>query len=129
MGGGLLRKMVSLKVKGPKVAASVAADPPCCWDSFTEDHRRVYDTAEKLLSVESKQELSVALTLATGDIVRIEARHATLRHAVLRSIQTYRRTFSQLASDFFLLQQRRLERGPWAPLESNFRRSKKRLAA
>ena len=90
------------------VDVELTQDRPCTWDHFTQDHYRRYGE-ENLLSAQSKADLACIAHEAEVHIASIEARHATVRRLLLRSIQTWSKTLPQVSSDFLLLRQRILE--------------------
>jgi hypothetical protein len=117
-------RLFRLLDRDPAISAAVCAQPPCLWDDFTKEYRAMFPTDEDVQSEESLLLLETLLQLAANDTVKIEARHATLRRSLLRSIQTWRRSIQDLSTDWLLSQQRVSCRGPWQQLCSDNRRKK-----
>ncbi len=115
-------KLFRLLERDPDTTAAILAAARCLYDDFTRDFRDLFPTDEDLVSEECLLLLQCLAHLASNDTVKIEARHATLRRALLRSIQTWRRSIHCLITDFFLLQQRLAERGPWRRMVRERRR-------
>ncbi len=108
----------------PEVTAAVLRDPPCLWDHFAQDHHRAWP-GESITSPASLQELHLILLFAMNDTVPIEAKHATLRRNLMRSIQTWRRTVFDLSTDWFLLQQRLASKSHVSKVEGKERRPRR----
>ena len=91
---------------------AVAQDPECVLDTFARQVRQHFP-GDAVLSQECANHLKGCLHLMGLDIVRVEARHATLRRVCARSVQTYKKTVRDLSGDLLLLFQRLLQRGPF----------------
>ena len=106
-------RMFLLLLGDPEVEAQVKKDPSCLYDEWAAEHVRQYP-GDMLWSKESLMRLYLQALMAVNQIVKIEARHATLRRALLRALQTHSRNAADLGRDFFLLRQRLAERGVFA---------------
>lgn len=106
----------------------VGSSRACVRDSFSNDHLAKYSSTEALRSPESKAVLHGALVLARCDIGPIEARHASVRRAVMRSVQTWKKSLIQCGADWQLLRQRLLEQGLFPSRLAAKRRGRRHLA-
>lgn len=88
---------------------TIARESPCLWDDFTTDHRRQYPSVEACCSEASLLQLRGLAVLARPNIAHIEARHAAIRRACLRSI-SWSKSLLQVSADFFFMRQRISER-------------------
>lgn len=96
----------------------------CLFDSFTRAyHEMAGDTP---FDGDAMQFLRAHGMVAHVDIATIEASHATVRRVVLKSIQTHKRTLSQVAGDFFLLKHRIMQQGPVVGIDRGSRRQGRR---
>ena len=100
-------RLFLLLLRDPALTAQILEEleHDCILDEFTRDHLKRFP-GSAVASEESLSCLTAALTLASGDTVRIEARHASLRRSLLRAVQTLKRSLKDVTADFFLLQER-----------------------
>jgi hypothetical protein len=84
-------KLFHLVLERPEGLQEFLDAPSCTLDAFSQDFRGRFPTIGELQSARAKLCLFGLSSLAKIDTAPIEARHATVRRALLRAVQTWRR--------------------------------------
>ena len=90
----------------PGSAEELRAIPECRWRSYSKRFFQRYNTAERMRSDDALAEVFLIAWLHTRCQVLLESRFSFVRSLVHHRCHTWKKTFCDLATEYFLCQQR-----------------------